>query len=74
MAIFRTLATGLLGRSAGRRLTRAIPNPALRYLAIAAATTVLPMVVRKLRTRAESRRLQKTPSTGMRFPPVSQAG
>jgi hypothetical protein len=72
MPILKTFATGLLGRSAAKRLSRAIPNPALRYLTIAAATTVVPMLARKARARAESRRLARAQQRSLRFPHTVQ--
>lgn len=42
MSIFAPLASGLLSQRAVNRVARAIPNPALRYLALLAATTVVP--------------------------------
>ena len=69
MPLMKTLATGMFGRTAAKRLSRAIPNPALRYLAIAAATTLAPMVMRKVRARAEARRLSKSPT--VRYPALS---
>jgi uncharacterized membrane protein YfcA len=63
MPLMKTIATGMLGRTAGKRLARAIPNPALRYLTIAAATTLAPMIARKVRARVESRRLARSSSS-----------
>lgn len=70
MPFMKTLATGMLGRTAAKRLSRAIPNPALRYLTIAAATTLAPMIARKLRARAEMRRLAKS-GPSVRYPALS---
>ena len=43
--MFRYLATGLLTRNVSRRLARAIPNPILRTVAIAAAGLAVQRVV-----------------------------
>jgi hypothetical protein len=71
MPIVKTIATGMLGRSAAKRLSRVIPNPALRYLAVAAATTLVPMIASRLRARAEARRLTKASESSMRFPSMA---
>ena len=47
--MLRLLTTGLLSRSAARRLSRAIPNPFARALAIAAAGYAIERVVYRRR-------------------------
>jgi hypothetical protein len=56
MPLFRSLASGLLSRRAARRLGRAIPNPVLRFVAVTAATTLVPLLVNKAAERWHSRR------------------
>jgi hypothetical protein len=51
MPFLRTLASGLLGRRAARRLSRAIPNPFLRTATVAAVTALVPLVVNRLAER-----------------------
>lgn len=60
MPILRTVASGLLSRRAARRLSRAIPNPVVRMLAVAAATTLVPMAVNHVATRWQNRRRSRT--------------
>lgn len=56
MPILRTLASGLLSRRAARRISRLIPNPVLRYVAVTAATALAPLVVDKVVNRWKAQR------------------
>jgi hypothetical protein len=60
MPILKTLATGLAGRTAARRLSRAIPNPMLRYAVVTAATAMAPMVARRFSAAMQRRKLART--------------
>ena len=53
--MIRPLATGLLTRSASRRLARWIPNPLLRTVAIAAAGYAIERLVMKRRPTSRLR-------------------
>jgi hypothetical protein len=70
MPFFKTLATGLAGRTAGRRLARTIPNPLVRYAVMTAATVLAPMVARRVSASLERRKLaradRKPSLTGVR--------
>lgn len=62
MPMLRTITTGLLGRSAARRIGRFIPNPVVRFVAVAAATQLVPLLLDraeaqwKVRSSARARR------------------
>jgi hypothetical protein len=59
MSLISTLASGMAGRTAARRLTRVIPNPLLRYAVMAAATAMAPMIARRISAKMEQRKLAR---------------
>jgi len=56
--MIRPIATGLLTRSAARRLSRWIPNPLLRTVAIAVAGYAIERMVMKAAQRPRRARLR----------------
>lgn len=56
MPLLRSFASGLLGRKAARRLSRAIPNPMLRWVAATAATAIVTIVIERVVSSRRSRR------------------
>lgn len=49
------IATRLLNRHVARRLTRVIPHPGVRAVAMLATSVVIPIVVEKVLTRTTKR-------------------
>ncbi len=47
MPVFRSVASALLTRRAVKKLSRVIPNPLLRYVAVTAATVVVPLLIER---------------------------
>ena len=56
MPIVRAIATGLLTRGAARRLTRIIPNPLMRTVAVVAATAIIPAIIEKVASRRQAQK------------------
>ncbi|MES2523797.1 MAG: hypothetical protein V4617_13915 [Gemmatimonadota bacterium] len=59
MALFKSIASGMAGRRAGKMVARRIPNPLLRFAVVTAATTLAPMVFRKLQAASQRRKLAR---------------
>ena len=59
MPFLKTIATGLAGRTAARRVSRAIPNPMLRYALVTAATFLAPRIARRVSARLQQRKLAR---------------
>ena len=55
MPLLKSIAHRVLRGRASRGLARAIPNPVVRYAAITAATTLLPMLIAALSRRRPPR-------------------
>jgi hypothetical protein len=49
VAFVQSLAAGLFGRRAARRIGKMIPNPVLRFVVVTAVTTAVPLAVNRLR-------------------------
>ena len=54
------LASGVLSRRAVNRVARMIPNPALRYAALLAATTIVPYLAAKAAARWQNGQPKRT--------------
>lgn len=60
MPLLKSIATGLAGRSAAKRLGRAVPNPILRFALVTAATALAPMVQRRVSAAWQKRKLDRS--------------
>lgn len=60
--LVRWIATRLLNRHVARRITRVIPHPGVRAVAMLATSVVIPIVVEKVLTRT-TRRLGRASSS-----------
>ncbi len=56
MPLLNTIANRVLRGPASRRLTRAIPNPIVRYAAVTAITALLPALIAALSKRRSKSR------------------
>lgn len=56
MPIVQTITSGLLSRHAAKRVARVIPNPIVRYVVVAAATALVPVLVDRAAKQWRARR------------------
>lgn len=56
MAFVQTFVAGLAGRRAARGLGRYIPNPVLRFVTVTAVTALIPIAVKRLSERRNSKK------------------
>ncbi len=59
MALLHSIASSLFSRHTARRLGRVIPNPALRFVAVTAATTLVPVLIEQGAKAWQARRRKR---------------
>lgn len=57
MPLVQSVASSLVGRATARRVSRAIPNPIIRQLAVVAITALAPIVIQKIGEALQQRRV-----------------
>ena len=55
----KTVASSLAGRRLAQTIGRRIPNPILRFALVTAATTLAPMIARRVQSAWQRRKLQQ---------------
>jgi hypothetical protein len=66
MPVLQSIASTLLSRRAARRLGRVIPNPVVRFVAVTAATALVPVLVERAAHALRSRRAARGQSSRSR--------
>jgi len=59
MPLMKTVASSLAGRRMAKSVSRRIPNPILRFAVVTAATTLAPMIARRVQAAWQRRQVQQ---------------